>query len=207
MENALIADTGEVLISPLSEASDPIPACDAVVALDDEKMFLHVMLAHEDLPTGLRAKQVLERMEVSLGVKPKFVVNLWKFNMLNDPELAARAIQEAVHADILFVSCHGGKDLATGFYNWLEQCAISRGDRPCALVVSLDSKQEHTIIARAILGRLQEFCVKSGMELFTHFGETTSRVRDWTFQEIQQRAADAVFAERKMFYPMPRPSL
>src|ERR1700722_3670675 len=42
---------------------------------------LEVLLLHEDLPTGLRAKDILDNLEAKLEKKPRVLIELWRFDM------------------------------------------------------------------------------------------------------------------------------
>jgi hypothetical protein len=65
-----------------------------------------VVILHEDLATGLRARKVGGLLAEALGAKGRVEPELWRWDVLQDPVLQRRAAREAARADLLILSVH-----------------------------------------------------------------------------------------------------
>src|SRR5436190_24343072 len=65
---------------------------------EEHDSVLEVLIAHEGLPAGLRAKQVLDRLAAAPEIKLRFVEKLWTFRVLRDPVLHQYAVKDASSA-------------------------------------------------------------------------------------------------------------
>jgi len=129
-----------------------------------------VLVLHEDLQTGLRAKAALNNLENWLGAETRFQISLWRFGMLQEVELAETALQEAKRADIVFLSLHSDQNLPNSIRNWLLQWLETRDFKPCALVVSLDSSTQDSTNSNSTLNFLRDITAPLEVDLFLHFG-------------------------------------
>ncbi|HKI68141.1 MAG TPA: hypothetical protein VKA67_01020, partial [Verrucomicrobiae bacterium] len=104
----------------------------------DPRPRLRVMLLYEDFATGTRAKEIFDQLTDHAELNADFSLDLWRFNLLCDPELNQRAVENAAMADVVVFSAHGREELPVEvqlwFFHWLQKA----GDQPAALVVSLD---------------------------------------------------------------------
>ena len=57
-----------------------------------EAVGLDVLIVHEDVPTGVRAREALVNLEQQSEIAVTFLLNLCRFGMLGDPELAESAV-------------------------------------------------------------------------------------------------------------------
>ncbi|MGD0744247.1 MAG: hypothetical protein ABSA45_03740 [Verrucomicrobiota bacterium] len=105
---------------------------------------LKIVIAHEDLMTGIEAAVMLGRMGAQLEAEFEmkgetwwFDSGFWQFEALRDPELLEQAAAEAAAADIIIISV-GGAELPACVRNWIE-CALpmKEGGSP-ALLALLD---------------------------------------------------------------------
>jgi len=139
---------------------------------------LEVLVVHEDMPTGLRAKQVLDRLGNEPDVNLHFVVKLWTFKSLQDSLLHQRAGHDANDVFILFLSLHGHLELPTHVCELIDQWVAGR-QGPGALVVSLDEGLQDSPVTRAILDCLRTKVLFGGVDLFPHFGATPQAAWNW----------------------------
>jgi hypothetical protein len=142
------------------------------LAVETETSGLEVLLLHEDLPTGLRAKEALNNLEEQFEIKTCFHISLFRFGMLADAELAGPALQQAKQADILLLSLHGDRQLPAAVRIWLLRWLESRDFKPCALVVSLDSNIQDSLQSNSTLNFLRDITAPLEVDLFLHLGSS-----------------------------------
>jgi hypothetical protein len=131
---------------------------------------LEVLIAHEDMPTGLRARQVLDRLAEVPEIKLRFVVKLWTFRVLRDPVLHKYALNDASGAHILILSLQGGSELPPAVCALLDGWLADPNKQPRALVVSFDESFRESAVTHAVLDDLRTRAVAGGADLFPCFG-------------------------------------
>lgn len=137
---------------------------------EERDSVLEVLVAHEDIPAGLRAKQVLDHLAEMTGIKLRFEVKLWTFRVLRDPVLHKYALNEACSAHVLFLSLQGSGELPPAV------CALTDGwlaepkKQPRALVVSFDESLRKSAVAITLLDNLRKRAGSAGVDLFPCFG-------------------------------------
>src|SRR5262245_17652342 len=90
---------------------------------------LKALLAYEDITVALQGQEVLRCLATEL--KPAFELRsgLWKFELLQDPELTEIATAEALEADMIIVATRGDTELPAPVASWIEGwVAEKRGD-------------------------------------------------------------------------------
>jgi hypothetical protein len=137
-----------------------------------------VIVVHEDVPTGWRARSVFKHLENRLGAETGFKISWWRFDMLQDPGLANSALQKAKQADIVFLSVHSDRNLPTAVRNWLLEWLETRDFKPCALVVSFDSSIYDSLKFNSTLSFLREITAPFEVDLFLHLGSSPLMARD-----------------------------
>jgi len=135
---------------------------------------LEVFVAHQDLATGVRAKQTLDRLCRQLRLAHCLHLHLWRFELLEDSILWREAVRNASRADILFFSLHGDRPLPSGLCHWFKHWLLLRDERPCALVVSLDENERDSESGRNALDYLRSVAATGGIEVFPYFEATTA---------------------------------
>ncbi len=105
---------------------------------------LKLIIVHKNLIAGIATVAVLRRLvaplEAELGSQSgawQIDSNVWKFEMLRDPELCVEAAAEAAEADMIIISV-GGAGLPARVRDWLESVLPMKDGRPAALVALLD---------------------------------------------------------------------
>jgi hypothetical protein len=137
---------------------------------EEHDSVLEVLIAHEDLPAGLRAKQVLDRLADVAEIKLRFVVKLWTFRVLRDPVLHKYALNDAIGAHMLILSLQAGCNLPPAVWALIDGWLADPEKQPRALVVSLDESSRESAVADAVLGKLRTKAVAGGADLFLCFG-------------------------------------
>jgi hypothetical protein len=145
-----------------------------------EPLDLKVLVLHEDLPTGLRAKEALNKFENQDEIKPRFLINLFRFGMLKDAALAETALQQALGADMMFLSLHGDRELLPAVRDWLLRWLETRDIKPCALVVSLDPSTQDSLKSNPTVNFLRDITFPLEVDLFLHLGASPFTTKDRT---------------------------
>lgn len=143
-----------------------------------------VLLVYEDFSTGLRARQVFEQVARQLELEADFNVDLWKFDLLREPALLEWAANEAVKADLVFLSAHGQGELPGTVNMWLRRWLERRGGEPCALVVLIDTLAGDTGAANQMLEALRATALAAGVDVFLHAAEALPTERQPVLDEI-----------------------
>ena len=156
-------------------------------AVVERPLRLGALVVYEDFPTGLRARQTLERLAHRLQADAESRLNLWRFDLLEEASLRAQAAQEAADADLVVVSAHGRENLPATVNLWMEEWLCRKGNERCALVLSLDSGAQRTPAATQTVAGLEALAQLANVDVFLDFNLATT---DWesAFEEIHDRA-------------------
>ncbi len=159
----------------------------SAIAFREKRSRLHVVLVYEDFATGTRAKSLFDQLSDQPELNAVFSLNLWRFDLLREPELNRRAVENAATADIIVFSAHGQADppaeIQLWFYHWLQKT----GDQPAALVVSLDSDNAELSSENRTLKFIRSLVEPVGVDVFPHFGEPMAEKSEWTTDWVEQR--------------------
>lgn len=128
-----------------------------------------VVLAYQDLPTGLHARQFLNHVLDHCQLEAEFSLTLWKLEMFHLPEICQQAVRAACHAALVLLSLRGDIGLEPETENWLRQWIDQRPDEECALAVLIDCDMQRLDSVGHTLFRLQDFTRLSQVRLFAGF--------------------------------------
>ncbi len=151
------------------------------VLVNEKPLSLEALLVYEDLETGLRAKHELDQTVKPLEPDAQVQVNLWRIDVLGEPELRDRAAKQAAEADIVFLSMHGQSALPAPVNLWFEEYLAQKGSEPHALAVSLDGQATQTAEALGAAARL------AGADVFVHLEEPQEEMES-SIESIRYRA-------------------
>lgn len=173
------------------------------VSSEDETIRLDVLLIHEDLAAGLRAKRALEQVLKRLKRKVEFRLHLWKFDLLNEPELHEQALNDARRSSIIVLAVHACAELPVVVRSWLKQWTQTHLNFPRALVVSLDANTTTRSSFNAVLHYARVMAGSAGADLFPHYSETPQVAWDWTSHNTTPATSD--WDERGQRFQPPEP--
>jgi len=156
--------------------------------LAEEMLQWRVLLMYEDLSTGLRAKEAFDHAVRELQEQAESQLTLWKFDLLEDPQLREIAAHEAALADIVIISAHGGASLPTAVETSLREAFRLGRDCPKALVASLDVGSRNSESANRFLARLADVAAGTDVCFLLHFGRAVPAIPNLTIEEIHRRA-------------------
>jgi hypothetical protein len=149
------------------------------------QLTLDAMLIYEDLGTGLRAKDVLDRTARRLPRTPILNLAIWRFDVLREPSLREKALHKASVAVIVVVSAHGRMALPEVVTDWLQQWLKRKSDKPRALIVSLDHSSRDQAPAAQMISWMQTGARAKDVAVFPHFGDTLRFSGGLAMDEIQ----------------------
>jgi hypothetical protein len=131
----------------------------------DASPTFNVVIAYEDFDTGKHAKRTYDFLVENLGRECQFTNQMWKFDVLSIPKLREMAAKDAVQADIIIVSSHGGDELPEPVKAWIESWLAEKGNVN-ALVALFDCPDEDSLKTRRIRTYLADVAERGGMEFF-----------------------------------------
>lgn len=159
-----------------TEAWEGIPPSEttpeAATLMEGTEAALGVLLLHEDLPTALRAKRVMDRVKAATLTEVRIVLNPWRPERLCNPLLRSLAMDDVRNSAILFLSMHGGHGFPPAFRTCLHAWLAARETRPGAVVLSLDADMEGSLLAHSALDYVRSVAGPSEFEVFPHFSES-----------------------------------
>ena len=128
-----------------------------------------VLLAYQDLPTGLHARQFLNHVLDHCQLDAEFSLTLWKLELFHLAEVCEQAVNAACEAALVLLSVRGDIGLESGTENWLKQWIERRRDEECALAVLIDCDMQRLDSVGHTLFRLQDITRLSQVRLFAGF--------------------------------------
>ena len=133
---------------------------------------LKIVIAHENLVTGIEAATMLGRLvaqlEAEFGLKGdawQIETAVWKFEMLRDPELWKQAATEAVEADIIIFAA-GCAALPASVRNWIENVLSMKDGGPAALLALLHRSPETSGSPPRLEDYLRQLAEQCGLDFF-----------------------------------------
>jgi hypothetical protein len=164
----------------------------------------NVLIAYEDFETGKHARKTYEFLVEHLGQDSQFANQMWKFEVLQIPNLREMAARDAAMADVIVISGHGGSQLPAHVRLWIEAW-LAAPRNAIALVALFDPPREHT---QSIRTYLADVARRGKMAFFAQpdqwpaqESEATIAGQDESAHEQQTIAAIAVAAQRDLTVP------
>jgi hypothetical protein len=103
---------------------------------------LKFMLIYEDRATGIRAKELSDRLAAMLAPECHVTNEAWNFALLHDPQLRIVAADDARDAQMVIISAQSTAPLPTHIKTWLEEWLPEREEGKAALVVVLGGQEQ-----------------------------------------------------------------
>ena len=132
----------------------------------DANPTFNVVIVYEDFETGKHAKRTYDFLVENLGRECQFSNQMWKFDVLSISKLREMAVKDAVQADVIIISSHGGDELPEPVKAWIESWLAERGTA-MALVALFECSQDDWPRTRPIRAYLEGIAGRGGMEFFS----------------------------------------
>lgn len=153
-----------------------------------------VSLLYQDLPTGVHARQFLNRVLDHCQLATEFSLNLWKLELFHLPEICEEAVLSACDAALVLLSVRGDIGLEPSTENWLLQWLDRRVKDEGALAVLIDCDMQRLDSVALTLFRLQEITRGSQIRLFAGFLPSVPEIQPPTpFQQELQDSNPMLF--------------
>lgn len=130
----------------------------------DLRPTFNVLMVYEDFETGKRAKETYDFLVSHLDCTCEFMSRVWKFEVLGIPELVELAIEDAVAADLVIISSHGGKALPPQVADWMDRWMAVGTHNTMALVALFECSPEE---ASGVREQLREAANRKGIKFFS----------------------------------------
>ena len=155
---------------------------------DEGPLRLRVLLAYEDVGTGLRAKQALDRLMAGFTGSVDVALAVAKFELMRDPAVREQAVADAAQAEIIVLSAHGPGELPASVKLWLKQWVELGCDHARAMVVSLDAEAQASGDAHPTFAYVRALSAHRNIQVIPHFGPAAPPGWRGTGLDLQQRA-------------------
>jgi hypothetical protein len=111
-------------VTRMQDATDP----------DDSDVF-NVVVAYDNLRAGQRAMRTLTSLvDHFRGTRLEMRPQLWRFDLLDEPQWFSAALHDAIRADMLIVSTTSTNNLPATVNGWLNQCLVRKQGTGGAIV-------------------------------------------------------------------------
>src|SRR5262249_38672703 len=101
-----------------------------------------ILIAYETVSSGLRAREMSERLATRLHSEFEMSSEVWKFELLNHPQLRQQAANEAAVADMIIMAMRRAGELPPHVKHWIESWLPQRRGGAAALVALLDESED-----------------------------------------------------------------
>ncbi len=152
------------------------------------------MVAYDNFDSGIRAKEILDRLARALGSQLTMNITMWKFDMLELDKLQDMAASDAAEADIIIISTNGAGELSPGVQQWVELW-LSRKQRESSAFVSLNEPDpDGTAESPAVGEYLQNIASRGNVTFFSQRGNLPVPDFQSTVQAIYHEAKQILSA-------------
>jgi hypothetical protein len=144
-------------------------SCSEGISAPEPSPRFEIVLAYQDLPTGLHARQFLNHVLDHCQLASNFNLTLWKLELFHLPELREEAVRGACQAALVVLSLRGDIGVEANTANWLAQWMKQRSGEESALAVLIDCDMQRMDSIGQTLFQLQEITQQSQVRLFVGF--------------------------------------
>lgn len=170
-----------------------------------ETLSLDVLVVYEDLETGLRASETLDRIARRLKATVDMHVDFWRYDLFREPVIFQQLARQ--EAGIVFFSTHGRTQLPATVNSWFRERFGCQGDGPRALAVLLDEKAKDAPGAAEMLEELSAAAQLAGVDVFPQVTEAAGAEtqRQSALEDIRRRAETKARLPDEVLHEAERP--
>jgi hypothetical protein len=150
-----------------------------------------ILIAYETFSSGVRAREMSERLAARLQSEFEMSSDIWKFELLNHPQLREQAATEAAEADMVIMAARRAADLPAHIRDWIESWLPQRKEGSAAALVALldEPEEEESRAETPPLGAyLRRVAEEGHMDFFCQVGGGREQDFDDTVETIHRRA-------------------
>ena len=148
----------------------------------EETPVCEALILYQDLATGKRAMETLQRLVGKMGHGCLFRYHLFSFGALKLPQIHDDVADHAVRADIILFSVRAGADMPTEVKAWTETWLRKRTHRNCALVALVGQSRDRVNSPTPVHAYLQETARKGQMDFFSQNENWANDQQDFSSQ-------------------------
>jgi hypothetical protein len=145
-----------------------------------EADLVRVIILYENLESGKQARRTYDYLVESLQGVCVLSVQLWKFNLLEDPHLRLLALQDARQADIVIVASQGPVELPEGVRSWFDSWL-----KPSSQRIGLVALFQYPQQAARVRDYLREVAESGGVDFFAQPGASSNHLNPPAFAFFQ----------------------
>src|SRR6266702_5644572 len=149
---------------------------------------LHAVVAYNNFDSGIRAKEILDRLARALGSQLTMNISMWKFDVLELDKLQDLAANDAVEADIIIISTSGAGELSPGVQQWVERWLCRKQPESSAFVSLNEADPDGTAESPAVSEYLQTIANRGNLSFFSQRGNLPVPDFQSTVQAIYREA-------------------
>ena len=155
---------------------------------EDIKPPFNIAIVYDDRVAATRAMNVFTGLIRQFGDEFDFQCDLWRFDVLELPEVLEAAVQAGAAADLIIVSARCDHELPAAVTDWLNQCVAMKTPGSAALVGLLEARQRSGDIQRRTRHLLQGAADRSLMDFFLSEVDLPRTSPALTPEDVQARA-------------------
>ena len=145
-----------------------------------------MLAAYDEVAMGVRAKHVLDSITRTLEPECKIVVNLWKFSMLQQIELADSAVREAITANLIILALREHNGVPHETRAWIEIWLQRRAGAAGALILLIDPAQNSSTDVSPVHRHLFDVGERGKLDVFALREESDWDALRWGCAECNQ---------------------
>ena len=149
---------------------------------------LRVVLLYENRAAGQRAMRLLDWLDERIGEQMELQPQLWRFDLLKDPEWRALAQADAANAQLIVVATCSDADLPGAVKSWLTDWAARSIPGEAALVALLSSHRPRAGGESSAYRFLQTTAREAGQAFFAQELRGPSLSTEINLEAIRRRA-------------------
>ena len=129
---------------------------------------VRVTIVYEDMASGMRARDVAERLARFLGSSGARAESIWRSDLLALPVLAEQAASAAAECDYLIVSLCGEELLPFAARRWIEEQLEGAAERGMGLILLSNSHRGRWRVVDATRHDFRCLCEVHRVAFFAH---------------------------------------
>jgi hypothetical protein len=149
---------------------------------------MNVLVAYDNLRSGIKAKHLCDRLAQHLAPPGEFRISFWSLSALQLPQLARAAEEEAVQTDLLIVAVNGDGDLRPCVKSWFSRCARRIRSNGGALTAQFHGILRMHLELSPAYECLKQIADNAGLDFFSEVVEPTDETLDNSIESIHKRA-------------------
>jgi len=146
------------------------------------------VVTYDNFDSGIRAKEILDRLARALGSQLTMNISMWKFDVLELDKLQDMAANDAAEADIIIISTSGVGELCPGVQQWIERWLSRKQPESSAFVSLNEADPDGTAESPAVGEYLQNVASRGNLSFFSQRGNLPVPDFQSTVQAIYREA-------------------